>query len=52
MDFKVIKHQPDLITLRIFVIKYLQEFNIILAVMGFTDQWDCFPGLQIDSRKE
>ena len=52
MNFEVIKYQAYLIAFWILIIKYLQEFNIVLAVMGLTDQGDCFPGLQVNSCKE
>ena len=52
MDFEIIKHQANLVALGIFVVKYLQKFDIVLAVMSFADQRYGLPSLQIDSREE
>lgn len=46
MNFEVIKCQAYLIAFWILIIKYLQEFNIVLAVMGLTDHGAHFPSLR------
>ena len=52
MNSEVIKYQADPIAFGILIIKYLQEFNVVLAVMGLTDHGNRFPGLQVNPCKE
>ena len=52
MNSEVIKHQPNLIAFWILFVKYFQKLYVVLTVMGFSDQRNGLPGLQVDPGKE
>ena len=52
MNLQIVKHDTDLVTLRILVVENLQKFDIVLAIVGFSNQWDSFASLKVNSCKQ
>ena len=45
VNFQIIEHYTNLVTLWILAVEYFQKFDIVLAVVGLANQWDGLSGL-------